>query len=376
MASVDDRPARDRVLEAAGDNVDLVVSAPGRANLVGEHTDYNDGFVLPFALPLATHLAGRRSSRGLKLTSLDEPGRIDVDIESGAGPTTGWGRYATAVVRALLDARIPIAGLEGVVGTDIPLGAGLGSSGALEMAIASAITLDINSLDLADVCRRAENLYVGVHCGVMDQLVSAFSVVGHALLIDCLTIEVEQIPFPRELSVVVVDSALRRSLLSSPYNERRRECFRAAELLSVPTLREASMRDLSQLDAEPVLLRRARHIVSENERVLAVAGALRDGRIDELGRLFEESHNSYARDFEASTPEIDTLVEIAADIRGVVAARLTGGGWGGCTVNLVDTSSADEAATSILHSYKLAIGLTARAWTTRPAAGLSIHRIA
>jgi galactokinase len=212
---------------------------------------------------------------------------------------------------------------------------------------------------------------VGVQCGIMDQLSSAAGIEGSALLIDCRTHEFQAVPLPDDLTLLMIDSSVERGLTDSAYNERRSECERAAELLGVTALRDVSMIELERRSdsMDQTLWRRARHVVGENERVLSTARALREGRIDELGPLFEASHQSYSRDFEASLPEIDALVDIARTEHGVVAARLTGGGFGGCTVNLVGVRSAAQAAERILERYAELTGLTGRTWVSRPAEG-------
>jgi galactokinase len=361
-----------RVKEAVGERADVVVRAPGRANLIGEHTDYNDGFVLPVALDLATYVAGARTDSHVELGSLNEEGVATIDVRTGEGPISGWGRYATAVVRALLDEGVPLLGLRGVVGSDVPAGAGLSSSAALEIAIAMAVVAEVPApTELARICRRAENVYVGVQCGIMDQLCSAAGIRGCALLIDCRTHDLDAVSLPDDLTVLVIDSSVERGLGDSAYNQRRSECERAAELLGVASLRDISMTQLERKSdvMEETLWRRARHVVGENERVRSTARALRDGRIEELGPLFEASHRSYSQDFEASLPEIDTLVDIGRTTDGVVAARLTGGGFGGCTVNLVGVSSAGRAAERILERYGEMTGFKGRAWISRPADG-------
>jgi galactokinase len=342
--------------------------APGRANLIGEHTDYNDGFVLPVALDLATYVAGRSREGVLSLRSLDEPEGAGVDVRSGEGTSEGWGRYATAVVRALLDEGAELRGFEGVVASEVPIGTGLSSSAALEVAVAHAVlAAPLDPARLAAVCRRAENVYVGMHSGAMDQLASAAGAAGHALLIDCRDLTVEPIPVPAELAVVVVDSGVRRELAASAYNERVAECAAAATALGVGSLREATREDLGRLDG--VLLRRARHVVEENARVLAAADALRGGRVEELGALFRASHDSLASDYEVSTAELDSLVAIAGETGGVIAARLTGAGFGGCTVNLARADAAEAAGRSIVERYRRETGVEARFWVSKPAAG-------
>jgi galactokinase len=359
-----------RALEAFPE-AEFVARAPGRANLIGEHTDYNEGFVLPVALDLATYIAGRRAG-SLRLRSLNESGDIEIDVTSGEGPERGWGRYATAVVRALLEAGHHPTGFEGIVASDVPVGAGLSSSAALEIALAVALAPDLRGLELARICRRAENHFVGVACGLMDQLTATAAVEGNALLIDCRIYEVTPVPLPESLAVLVVDSGVSRDLASSAYNDRVRECRAAARELGLNSLRDASEADLERLES-PILRRRARHVLSENRRVLDVASALGTGATSPLHDLFAESHQSYARDFDASSAAIDTLVDIAAGTDGVVAARLTGGGFGGCTVNLVDAIFAENAAQSILREYRSRVGLRGRAWITGAGPGAALQ---
>jgi galactokinase len=326
--------------------------APGRANLIGEHTDYNDGYVLPVALELATYVAGRRRGDGVvSLRSLDGP-----DLEP----------FANAVARALRDDGVHVAGFEGAVASDVPIGAGLSSSAALEVALAWALAgSPLEPTRLATICQRAENVYLGTPSGIMDQLASAAGRAGHALLIDCRDLTVMPIPFPSTLSVLVVDSAVRRELAQSAYNQRVAECRAAAEALGVSSLRWVTNEQVETLQG--VLRRRARHVVDEIGRVLAAAEALRFGRLDDLGFLFRASHASLREDFEVSTPELDSLVAIAEDTDGVVAARLTGAGFGGCTVNLVRDDAAEAAGRTVVEGYRQETGREARFWLSKPA---------
>jgi galactokinase len=361
-----------RVAEAAGPGAWLAFRAPGRANLIGEHTDYNDGFVLPVALEPATWVCGRPADGVLRLDSLDRPGTVEVDLATGAGPTEGWGRYVTAVVRALRDADADLRGFAGVLASDLPLGGGLSSSAAMELAVAKAVLAsDLPDVELARICLRAEDHYVGMHVGIMDQLASAASRAGHALLIDCRSLALRPVPFPRSLRVVVLDSAVPRELADSEYNARRAQCEQAASALGVAALRDADpeMLERHRQRLDEVVYRRARHVVTENARVLAAAAALEEGRVAELGPLFAAAHRSMAEDYEASLPELDLLVSLAAETGGVRAARLTGAGFGGCTVNLVEVDRAEAAAAEILDRYQAATGRQGRAWVSTPADG-------
>jgi galactokinase len=362
------RTLPERLAEVVGPRPEVAFAAPGRANLIGEHTDHNDGFVLPVALELTTVVAGRRSPGRVRLSSLDEPGQVEVDLVTGRGPTAGWGRYLTAVVRALRDERVAAAGLDGALASSVPLGAGLSSSAALEVAFARAVAArDLEPVALARICRRAENDYVGVQTGIMDQLASAGAKAGHALLIDCLDETFTPIPIPAELAVLVVDSGVRRELGDSGYNRRRAECQAAADALGLPSLRHARLADLGRLDG--VLRARARHVVTENARVLEAAQALGAGDLAALGPLFRASHDSLSGDFDASTPEVDALVDIAASADGVIGARLTGGGWGGCVIALARASHVAEVALIILQRYENLTGRTGRYWISSPADG-------
>lgn len=360
--------AFDRLTGALGHRPEVAFGAPGRANLIGEHTDYNGGLVLPVAIEMRTFVGGSFTpERLLNLTSLDEPGEVVVDLTTGAGPDGGWGRYATGIVRAALDQGYGLRGFDGLVASDVPIGAGLSSSAALEVAIARAILTDYpGDLDVARMCRRAENVYCGTQSGIMDQLAAAAAVADHALLIDCLDETYETVPVPPDVTVLVVDSAVRRRLAESGYNDRRAECERAAKALGIETLRDARLEDVDALD-DPER-RRARHVITENERVHRAVAALRSGDTDALGTLFDSSHRSLADDFEVSTPEIDLLVELSARIPGVVAARMTGGGFGGCIVCLVEEGGAEAAARRIVSQYRDKTGRLGRYWISRPAA--------
>jgi galactokinase len=360
-----------RVAEAAGPGAWLAFRAPDRANLIGEHTDYNGGYVLPVALEMSTYVAGRETKSGsLRLRSFDEPGEVVVDIETGRGPDRGWGRYVTGVVRAALDGGYPVRGFEGLVASDVPIAAGLSSSAALEVAVAIAVLReDPGALAIARLCRRAENVYAGARTGIMDQLAAAASVEDRALFIDCLDESYEAVPFPADATVLIVDSAVQRRLTESGYNERRADCERAAAALGVDSLRHAAIEDVEAAEMDEVARKRARHVVTENDRVLQAVAALKAGELDGLRDLFAASHRSMSKDFENSTPEVDALVEAARGFPGIVGARMTGGGFGGCTVNLVRAGLELEAATTILDTYERRTGLRARLWLSRPSAG-------
>ena len=346
----------------------VLARSPGRANLIGEHTDYNDGFVLPVALEMQTVIGGIRQD-SLRLRSLEERGTVEVDLADASGPTSGWGRYVTSVVRVLLEEGLRLRGLDGVVASDVPVGTGLSSSAALEVAVALAVLDEpIDAVRLALLCQRAENLHVGVRSGIMDQLASAAAHAGHALFIDCRSLEVRHVPVPDGLRVLVVDSGQKRELASGEYNRRRDECEEAARLLGVGSLRDVDDPPRTEELPEP-FRSRARHVVTENKRTLATVDALRDDDRAALHRLFADSHRSLATDFAVSTPDLDTLVEVAMASEGVVASRMTGAGFGGCTVSLVEADAATDVAARVASDYAARTGRTPRWWVSRPAAG-------
>ena len=347
----------------------VLVHAPGRANLIGEHTDYNDGFVLPAALELRTVIGGQRSD-SIRLRSVGHGRAIEVDPHTGDGPTEGWGRYVTAVVRVLIEDGRRIRGIEGAVASTVPTGTGLSSSAALEVAAALAVLDEtIDPVELAVLCQRAENVHVGVRSGIMDQLSSVAAADGSALFIDCRSRETRDVPIAADLRLLVIDSGQRRQLSAGDYNRRRDECEEAARLLGVSSLRDATTASLADADLPDTLARRARHVVTENERVEAAVEALLADDRPRLGELFAASHASLAQDFEVSTDDLDALVAIATGTAGVIAARMTGAGFGGCTVNLVEADMAQDALERIRRAYAERTGRRPRAWISRAAAG-------
>ena len=303
--------------------------APGRVNLIGDHTDYTGGLALPMAVELGTTVVLDRGGATVELSSGEEPDPavVPLDVGDPAALPAGWARYVAGVVAELR----PAEGGRGTVTTTLPLGAGLSSSAALEVAVALALGFAGSPLELALLCQRAEQRAWGVQTGVMDQLASAAGRPDHALLMDFSSLEVTPVPMPADLDVVVVDSGQRRSVAASAYDRRRLECEAAAELIG--PLRAASLGAVASID-DPVLRRRARHVVGENGRVLAFAECLRAGDADGAGHLMTESHASLRDDFEVSTPGLDELVARLLEVDGVLGARLTGAGFGGCVVAL------------------------------------------
>jgi galactokinase len=329
--------------------------APGRVNLIGDHTDYTGGLVLPMAIDLGTTVSGEPGGDRVVLRSEDADGVADMALEV-ADPATvepAWARYVAGVVAELG----PSIGFEGGVSSTLPLGSGLSSSAALEVAVALAMGADRSDpVALAQLCRRAEQRASGVPCGIMDQLASVAGVEEHALRIDCRSLEVTPVQVPAGVEVVVVDSGQRRELAGSAYADRVAAC-RAAEAVVGP-LRDASLDTLAAI-SDPVVRRRARHVVTENERVDELAAALQAGELSAAGTAMAASHASLRHDFAVSTAQLDGLVERLARTSGVIGARLTGAGFGGCVVALVHRDA------PLPHDLRL--------WRVRPSAGAHLR---
>jgi galactokinase len=350
--------------ERTGRDPEGVWAAPGRVNLIGEHTDYNDGFVLPAAIDrLVLVAAGRRAGGRLRLWSLQAEPPADLELAGiGPGKVGGWAAYPAGVAWALGQAGVELGGADLVVDGDVPAGSGLSSSAALECATATALAdlggAGLDRAALAGLARRAENEVVGVPSGVMDQMVSMLGRAGHALFLDTRSLGAEHVPLPLEaagLCLVVIDTRAGHRLVDGAYADRRAACQAAAAVLGVPTLRDATPALLERYATalgDPGL-RRARHVVTENARVLAAVELLRAGDLDRLGPLLAASHASLRDDYEVSSPELDTAVE-AAVAAGAVGARMTGAGFGGSAIALVETALAGRVADRARYAFAAA----------------------
>ncbi|MBA3380914.1 MAG: galactokinase [Actinobacteria bacterium] len=341
--------------------------APGRVNLIGEHVDYAGGLVLPAALEQGVVLRGvPRADRVVRLTSTAFGDAATVELDAPATPQTGWARYAAAVVVELRSLGVPLVGFEGIVESDLPSGSGLSSSAALELALAGGLALaagyELAGLELAQLGQRAEHRAVGVPCGIMDQAASALATSGHALLLDCDTLVHRLVPLPHDLVLGVLGTGVNRRLEDSDYEVRRVEVERALAALPPGSARrtpEGTLERAAVSGIEGASFRRLRHVVRENARVAAVVEALEQpGGADRgaLGRIFAEGHASLRDDFEVSIPELDLLVELAGE-EGAVAARMTGGGFGGAIVTLLDVATAEATAARIGDRYAAHTGL-------------------
>ena len=336
-----------------------VWAAPGRVNLIGEHTDYNEGYVMPFALAQRVLIAAApRNDRAWSVTSLNNDSTkifSAADLEPGMA---GWQAYVAGVVWALQEAGHRVGGADLVLTSDVPEGAGLSSSAALECAVLTALA-DLNDLDIvgierAKLARRSENVFVGAPTGLMDQAASTLCTAGHALFFDCRTDAAEQVLFDTTsagLEILVLDTKTPHALVDSEYAARRTSCEQAARLLGIPALRDVTDLDaaLDQLP-DPVLKRRVRHVVTENARVLEAADILRAGRIADLAPLLDASHESMRDDFEITVPQVDLAVETARS-SGSLGARMTGGGFGGCIIALVELGDSERIGEAIVESF-------------------------
>jgi galactokinase len=363
---------------------DAVWASPGRVNLIGEHTDYNDGFVLPFALPHSTVVAGRRLDDASWTVTSEQTGETVTFGPSalGSDKLDGWASYVAGIVWALREAGHDVPGASLTVVSDVPFGAGLSSSAALACAV-MAVLLDLADVDLPMAVRprlaqRAENEYVGAPTGIMDQSASTLCRAGHALFLDCRSLATEQVPFDlaaQGLAILVVDSKAPHAHVTSEYAARRRSCEEAAKILDVPALRDVQPDTLdaalARLDDE-TMRKRVRHVVTEDQRVLDTVEALRAGDARAIGPLMTASHTSMRDDYEITVPEVDTVVS-AALAAGAYGARMTGGGFGGCVLALVDASRCEQVEAAVRESFAAAGFTPPDAFVVTPAEGT--HKI-
>ena len=357
----------------------FTVRAPGRVNLIGEHTDYNAGFVLPMAIDRAVWIA-LRPSEGRRVTvhSLDFGGGCEFSLDEVRNTAAGWGEYLKGVAWSLSEAGYALRGWEGVLAGDVPVGAGLSSSAALEMATARAFGAVSGwawePARMALLGQRAENKWVGVNCGIMDQMISACGQADHALLIDCRSLDTQLVPLPPSAVIVVLDTATRRGLTDSAYNDRRAQCEEAARFFGVPALRDITLEQFEarsgELDAQT--RRRARHVVTENARTLEACQAMRRGDAATVGCLMNASHASLRDDFEVSSTELDIMVECALAQPSCHGARMTGAGFGGCAVALVEAEGAGRFAGWVADRYHATAGVVPTIYVCAPANGAEL----
>jgi galactokinase len=347
-----------------------VYHAPGRVNLVGEHTDYNDGFVLPAAIGFLCSVAiAPRNDRKLVLYSESFDSSMEADLDALPRKAAGhWSDYPLGVATSLEKSGYRLSGANLYITSDVPLGVGLSSSAAFEVAVGYAL-LDtahhpIDRTRLAQMCQRAENEFVGAHVGIMDPFISCHGRAEHALLLDCRSLEFQFVPLPAKVKLVICNTMVKHQHAAGEYNTRRAECEEGVRLIGKALPGISALRDVTLVQLEQhrgllpdAIYRRCRHVITENDRVQKVATALENGKIGELAPLFAASHQSMRDDYEISCPELDIMVALAAGKTGVYGARMTGGGFGGCTINLVATERSMEFQQQVAAEYYSATGL-------------------
>ena len=378
----------DRLMQAFREHFDpphtdaedlLVARAPGRVNLLGDHTDYNGGFVLPATIDRAVYvIARRRADRHVRLHSLNFEETVEYDLHDPPFPSLpNWARYVAGVTQEISALHELPSGFDALIYGNVPLGAGLSSSAALEVAVAVAVDalfdLELDPIETARLCQRVEHTYLGVQCGIMDQMAARIGKAGHALALDCRSLEVEHVPLPgEEARLVIIDSRVSRELASSKYNERRAECDEGVRFFQHFDPKVESLRDVTPalFDehaaelGEPVRSR-CRHVITENERVTRGARLLQKGKLDAFGLLMNASHASLRDDYEVSAPELDLLVETAQGIPGVLGARMTGAGFGGCVVCLATSEAASILYERLPDRYESQFGREPELYTVQ-----------
>lgn len=368
-----------------GSDPELIASAPGRVNLIGEHTDYNDGFVLPMAIDRKICIGGSlRQDQDVHVYSLNFHKKSQFALtplkKEGA-----WTDYIKGVLDEYRQANQTVQGFNAVVYGDVPLGSGLSSSAALEVATAFFLAqlnkLHITPEDMARLCQRAENRFVGMNCGIMDQFISRLGKAGHALYLDCRTLAYQLVPFDMSGYVVVMcNSNVKRQLVTSAYNERRAQCEEGVRLLQTKLPQITALRDVTSAQLEeyrsllsPLVYRRCKHVVTENERVTQAIAVLQQGNLAQFGTLLNQSHVSLRDDYEVSCGEVDILVEIAQQISGTIGSRMTGAGFGGCTVSVIPEANREVFINTILEQYAKRTGLTAEIYVSKAEDGARVE---
>jgi galactokinase len=381
-------PNEQTVLDAfqaiVGRSAEVIARAPGRINLIGEHTDYNDGFVLPMSINRATYVAlAPRVDQQVRVVSLDFNGDYTFALgDWHREQHPHWTRYPRGILWLLEDKGYTLSGMDFVLGSELPIGSGVSSSASVEMAVLEAIlaAMDADTLSQAEKALlgvEVEHRFVGIPCGVMDQMASASGDAGHALLIDCRSLETELVSVPPQASVVVMDTAKKRGLVDSEYGLRRQQCEEGARLLGVKALRDVSLEELpSRLAILPeVIQKRVRHVVTEDARTLKAVAALRAGDLAETGRLLNASHASLRDDYEVSCRELDVMSELAQAQPGCYGARMSGGGFGGCAVALVERDAVAPFVAAVTPAYTARTGLKPDLYPVLPSAGSGARKL-
>lgn len=363
----------------------VVVRAPGRVNLIGGHTDYNEGYVLPVAIDRSVMVAASpRKDDLVVLHALDFNQRAKFSLETiEYDDEMTWSNYQRGVALFLQQEGFELTGLNACISGDVPIGSGLSSSAAVEVAMAYAWRvlgeLELDMVKLALLCQRAENEFVGMSCGIMDQLISALGKRGCAMLLDCRSLKREFVPLPSGVAIVVSDTLVRRELVASEYNLRRQECEEGVRLLrkylpGIEALRDVSLAQFERYEGElpDVVRKRCRHVVYENQRVLEGMASLRERNLARFGQLMNESHASLRDDYEVSCRELEAIAEAAQEVKGVYGTRLTGAGFGGCTVSLVDEEAVEDFRKHVAAKYRAATGIAFQIHVCRAEGGVNV----
>ena len=379
-----EQTAIDLYRQTFGGEPDFIVKAPGRVNLIGEHTDYNEGYVFPMALDKGVCLAiTLNQTNKLNIIAENFNTTIEtIDLTQLQKAATNWQEYIKGVAQQVRTAyQIELNGFNVAITSDLPIGAGLSSSAALELAFARAFTLcngiEWEPVKMAQLCQQAENNWVGVNCGIMDQLISACGKKDHALLIDCRDLSYENIPWLKGVSLVIMDTATRRGLKDSAYNERRQQCEQAVQILGVAALRDVSLQQLeaAKTSLPELVYKRAKHVVTECERTLKAKVALINNDSELLGQLFTQSHQSLLDDFAVTNFALDEIVAIAHQHPACFGARMTGAGFGGCAIALVAQQQANEFCRFLRNRYKLKTGLESKLYIANASAGAQVEEL-
>ncbi len=361
----------------------IKVQAPGRVNLIGEHTDYNLGFVMPMAINMGVQIAltPSRSNR-VSVYSVDFGESFEFDVSDFKKDETGWKEYIKGAAWVLRKQGLRISGWRGVISGDLPMRIGLSSSSALEIAVIKAFQsvsdFTLDDMITAKLGQKVEQNWIGLNCGIMDQLVCVAGKKNHALLIDCRSLEIEFIPLPVGCLIAVLDTSTRRELTNSEYNKRSSQCKAAANAFNVSTLRDVSYQMFTGMESnlDEIIRKRARHVITENQRTLDVAGAMKEGKsLEEIGRLLEQSHLSLRDDLEISDSTVDHMVKCAGQIKGCYGARMTGDGFGSCAVALIDKSFTEYFTAELHRRYHQATGLIAKVYITSAESGARIFEL-
>jgi galactokinase len=400
---------RETFKDQFGHDPSFMVQAPGRVNLIGEHTDYNDGFVFPVAIDKRLIMSvSPRQDQEVLLYSSNLDSKTGFNLESiSKDDSDSWSNYPRGIAYLLKKEGYRLRGLEAVITSDVPIGAGLSSSAAFELASAWAFLMASNPdvsglktsgrrgsenlvrpspsppspLEIIRIARQSENEFVGLACGVMDQFISALGQRHHALFLDCRTLAYQQVPLPDSVKIVVCDTGVKRELAGSEYNKRRSECelgvqFLKARVKGISALRDISLRDFEAISGsmDPLIRKRCRHVVSENERVIQSVDCLKSGQLEQFGKLMNASHQSLKADYEVSCKELDVMVEIAGQQPGTVGARMTGAGFGGCTVNLIRKESVETFCQRVKDKYQQETGIAAHIYVCNSSDGAGLYQ--